>query len=85
MYGLQIAFKDYNIVDGIGGSEWVGLENLRKFIESPSFIRLATHTVVLGLWTLVIRYPLPIVFEVLLNEVRQPHSLIKRVPLRSAP
>ena len=79
MYGLQIAFKDYNIVAGIGGSEWVGLENLRKFLEDPFFFRVVKNTVVLGFWTLVISYPLPIVFAVLLNEVKQHHGLFKRV------
>ncbi len=79
MYGLQIAFKDYNIVAGIGGSEWVGLENFRKFVEDPFFFRVVKNTVVLGFWTLVISYPLPIVFAVLLNEVKQQHGLFKRV------
>ena len=79
MYGLQIAFKDYNIVAGIGGSVWVGLENFRKFVEDPFFFRVVKNTVVLGFWTLVISYPLPIVFAVLLNEVKQHHGLFKRV------
>jgi putative aldouronate transport system permease protein len=79
LYGLQIAFKDYNIVAGIRGSEWVGLENFFKFFEDPFFFRVVKNTVVLGFWTLVISYPLPIVFAVLLNEVKQQHGLFKRV------
>ena len=79
LYGLQIAFKDYNIVAGIKGSEWVGLENFLKFFEDPFFFRVVKNTVVLGFWTLVISYPLPIVFAVLLNEVKQQHGLFKRV------
>ncbi len=79
LYGLQIAFKDYNIVSGIRGSEWVGLENFFKFFEDPFFFRVVKNTVVLGFWTLVISYPLPIVFAVLLNEVKQQHGLFKRV------
>lgn len=79
LYGLQIAFKDYNIVAGIRGSEWVGLENFLKFFEDPFFFRVVKNTVVLGFWTLVISYPLPIVFAVLLNEVKQQHGLFKRV------
>jgi putative aldouronate transport system permease protein len=61
LYGLQIAFKDYNLVKGVGGSPWVGLENFRKFVEDPFFFRVVKNTVVLGFWTLVIAYPLPIV------------------------
>lgn len=79
MYGLQIAFKDYNIVAGIRGSEWVGLDNFRKFVEDPFFFRVVKNTVVLGFWTLVISYPLPIIFAVLLNEVKPQHGLFKRV------
>ena len=79
LYGLQIAFKDYNIVAGIAGSEWVGLENIFKFFEDPFFFRVVRNTVVLGFWTLVIGYPLPIIFAVLLNEVKPQHSLFKRV------
>ena len=79
LYGLQIAFKDYNIVSGVSGSEWVGLENFFKFVEDPFFFRVVKNTVVLGFWTLVISYPLPIVFAVLLNEVKQQHGLFKRV------
>jgi len=79
LYGLQIAFKDYNIVAGVRGSEWVGLENFLKFFEDPFFFRVVKNTVVLGFWTLVISYPLPIAFAVLLNEVKQQHGLFKRV------
>ena len=79
LYGLQIAFKDYNIVAGVSGSEWVGLENFFKFVEDPFFFRVVKNTVVLGFWTLVISYPLPIIFAVLLNEVKQQHGLFKRV------
>ena len=79
LYGLQIAFKDYNIVAGIKGSDWVGLENFLKFFEDPFFFRVVKNTVVLGFWTLVISYPLPIVFAVLLTEVKQQHGLFKRV------
>ena len=79
LYGLQIAFKDYNIVAGVRGSEWVGLENFFKFVEDPFFFRVVKNTVVLGFWTLVISYPLPIIFAVLLNEVKQQHGLFKRV------
>ncbi len=79
LYGLQIAFKDYNIVAGIKGSDWVGVENFLKFFEDPFFFRVVKNTVVLGFWTLVISYPLPIIFAVLLTEVKQQHGLFKRV------
>ena len=57
----------------------MGLENFLKFVEDPFFFRVVKNTVVLGFWTLVISYPLPIVFAVLINEVKQQHGLFKRV------
>ena len=79
MYGLQIAFKDYNLVKGVAGSEWVGLENFEKLVDDPFFYRVVKNTVVLGFWTLVLGFPLPILFALSVNEIRPQHPLFKRV------
>ncbi|WP_127584168.1 ABC transporter permease [Paenibacillus koleovorans] len=70
LYGIIIAFKDYNVYQGIWGSEWVGLEHFRKFLDSPDFWKLFKNTLLLGFFTLIWAFPFPIVFAVLLNEVR---------------
>ncbi|MBD2865742.1 ABC transporter permease [Paenibacillus oceani] len=70
LYGLIIAFKDYNVYQGILGSEWVGLEHFRKFFDSPDFWLLFKNTFLLGLFTLIWAFPFPILFAVMLNEVR---------------
>ncbi|PYI53118.1 ABC transporter permease [Paenibacillus flagellatus] len=70
IYGLIIAFKDYSVYQGILGSEWVGLEHFRKFFDSPDFWLLFKNTFLLGLFTLLWTFPFPILFAVLLNEVR---------------
>ncbi|GIP37818.1 sugar ABC transporter permease [Paenibacillus sp. J31TS4] len=70
IYGLIIAFKDYNVYQGIMGSEWVGLEHFRRFFEGPDFWLLFRNTLLLGLFTLLWAFPFPILFAVLLNEVR---------------
>ncbi|WP_409345148.1 ABC transporter permease [Paenibacillus sp. MBLB4367] len=70
LYGLIIAFKDYNVFTGIMGSEWVGLKYFRKFFEGPDFIMLFRNTLLLGFYTLVFSFPFPILLAVLLNEVR---------------
>ncbi|WP_072329791.1 sugar ABC transporter permease [Paenibacillus sp. UNCCL117] len=70
LYGLIIAFKDYNVYEGILGSEWVGLQHFRQFFESPDFWLLFKNTFLLGLFTLIWAFPFPIIFAVMLNEVR---------------
>jgi putative aldouronate transport system permease protein len=70
IYGLIISFKDYSVYKGIIGSEWVGFEHFRRFIDSPDFWILFRNTFELGLFTLLWTFPFPIIFAVLLNEVR---------------
>ncbi|MDQ0344421.1 putative aldouronate transport system permease protein [Lederbergia wuyishanensis] len=70
MYGLIIAFKNYDVWSGITGSEWVGLEHFRTFFSSPDFFKLFKNTILLGFYTLLIGFPFPIIFAILLNEVR---------------
>lgn len=70
LYGLIIAFKDYSVYQGILGSEWVGLKHFRRFFESPDFWLLFKNTLLLGGFTLLWAFPFPIVFAILLNEVR---------------
>ena len=70
MYGLQIAFKDYRASRGIWGSEWVGFKHFLRFFEYPDFWRMIRNTLSLTLYSLA-TFPIPIIFALLLNEVRQ--------------
>lgn len=70
MIGLIIAFKDFNVYQGIFGSEWVGLEHFRTFISGAYFGRLLKNTFLLGIYNLLFTFPAPILFAILLNEVR---------------
>ena len=70
MYGLQIAFKDYRIVKGIWGSEWVGFENFLSLFKSPNFMRVFKNSLVTSFWRLLWSFPMPIILSLLLNEVR---------------
>ncbi len=70
IYGLIIAFKDFSVYDGILGSEWVGLEHFQKFFNSFDFWLLFKNTLLLGLYNLLWSFPFPIIFAILLNEVR---------------
>jgi putative aldouronate transport system permease protein len=70
LYGLIIAFKDYSVYEGILGSKWVGFAHFKQFFTSPDFWLLFKNTLLLGFFTLVWTFPFPILFAVMLNEVR---------------
>lgn len=70
MYGLVIAFKDFRPGLGIWGSEWVGFRHFKDFFESYYFGRLLKNTLVISLSSLIIGFPMPIIFALLLNEIK---------------
>src|SRR5215207_9942136 len=70
MLGAQIAFRDYRVADGIWNSQWVGLENFERFFNSFQFERLIVNTLTLGLYLLVVGFPIPIILALSLNQVR---------------
>lgn len=77
MGGLQVAFKDFNASKGIWGSEWVGLKHFTRFFTSYNFTRIFANTVKLSLYNILASFPIPIIFALMLNEVR--HRKFKRV------
>lgn len=70
LYGLQIAFKDFIATKGIMGSPWVGLKHFERFFDSYYFWRLIKNTIGIGVFTLLISFPIPIIIALLLNEVK---------------
>lgn len=70
MYGLVISFKDYKIVKGISGSEWVGLDVFRKVFSNRNFPTALRNTLLLNILDLVVSFPMPIILALLLNEVK---------------
>jgi len=70
IYGVQIAFRDYKLRDGIVGSRWVGLKHFETFITGPYFFQLVRNTLLLNFYSLLFTFPLPIIFSLFLNEVR---------------
>ena len=70
MYGVIIAFQDYKPFKGISGSAWVGIKHFRDFITGPFFWRLIRNTLSINIGMLLFGFPLPILFALLLNEVR---------------
>lgn len=73
MFGLIIGFKDYDIVSGISGmftSPWVGLKYFREFFTDPILPELVRNTFMISLLKLIFTFPAPILFAIMLNELR---------------
>lgn len=70
MAGITIAFKDYNPMFGFLDSPWVGLEHFKDFFNNYYFFRLLKNTLVISVSSIVFLFPAPIIFALLLNEIR---------------
>lgn len=77
MWGLVIAFQDYSPYAGIMKSEWIGLDNFRRFFGNSDFYLLLRNTLAISFLNLLLFFPAPIVISIMLNEVR--HMKFKRV------
>ena len=71
MGGVLIAFEDYNVIDGVFGSKWVGLEYFRRFLASPDFMNYLVNTLKLSIYGLLWGFPIPIILALLLNQIRR--------------
>ena len=68
MYGVQIAFRNYRVADGITGSEWVGLKWFKDFLSDPRFGEIFLNTLSLSLYSLL-TFPLPIILAMIFNAI----------------
>ena len=70
MAGIVLAFQDYKMGRGVFGSDWVGFRWFIEFFESFYFWRLMRNTLLLSFYTIVFSFPVPILFALMLNEMR---------------
>lgn len=70
MPGVQIAFREFNPVQGIWGSPWVGLENFRRFFNSSDCWMIIGNTLKISILNLLLGFPFPIMIALLLNQTR---------------
>lgn len=70
MGGVVIAFKNYSPVKGIWGSPWVGFKYFEKFLTAYNFKSIFANTIWLSIYSTVAMFPIPIVFALLLNQMR---------------
>lgn len=76
LVGLLMAFENYKPKLGFFGSEFVGLKHFRDFFGSYYFLRLLRNTFLISFYDLIAGFPAPIIFALLLNEVR--HKFFKK-------
>lgn len=77
MSRMIIAFQDYKVIKGISGSKFVGFKNFATFFNSRDCWRLIRNTLLLSFYSIVFHFPLPIIFALMINEVK--HSAPKRL------
>lgn len=71
MYGVVIAFQDFVPAKGLFGDQtWVGLENFKIVFTYPKIWEVLLNTVVISTWKIILSIIIPVVFALLLNEVR---------------
>jgi len=70
MYGIVIAFKDFNFSRGILGSEWVGLKHFRYLFNNPDFYAIVRNTLIINIYQLALGFPVPIILALLMNELK---------------
>jgi len=70
MIGNVIAFRRFEPGGSILGEKWIGLRYVKIFLSDPQFWGVFANTLILGVLTLVICFPMPVVLALLINEVR---------------
>lgn len=80
MGGILIAFEDYNPMQGILASEWVGFEHFQRFLSSPDFLNYLANTLLLSVYGLLWGFPVPIILALLLNRIKH-RGIQKKIQL----
>ncbi|MEG0911109.1 MAG: ABC transporter permease subunit [Ruthenibacterium sp.] len=70
MYGIIMAFQNFNVFDGYLGSPFVGLQHFKTLFADPYFFRLMKNTFLLGVLDFIISFPAPIILAIMINECR---------------
>jgi putative aldouronate transport system permease protein len=69
IYGIVLAFKEFDYSKGILGSPWIGLQNFADVFANPGFSVAFRNTILISFGRLLIEFPVPIILALLLNEI----------------
>lgn len=67
---MVIAFEDFSAAKGVFASTWVGLDNFKRILSDPYIWKITKNTIILAFLSVVVVFPIPIIFSLFLNEVR---------------
>ncbi|MBO5060441.1 MAG: sugar ABC transporter permease [Clostridia bacterium] len=70
IYGIQLAFKEFNPALGITKSPWIGLANFERLVSEPGFLNAFKNTIIISLMKVLGGFTPPIILAVLFNEIR---------------
>lgn len=70
LYGISIAFMDYNVIQGFGASKWVGFAHFRELFASEMFLNAFRNTLLISLYKMISGFICPILLALSLNEIR---------------
>ncbi len=70
MYGLQLAFRDYDFSKGITGGNWAGFKYFMQYFQSPMFLPTIKNTFVIAFFSLICGFPVPIILAIAINSIR---------------
>lgn len=70
MFGILMAFQDYVPAKGLLGSNWIGLDNFKYMFQIPDSMKILQNTLIIALGKIIFGTLVPIVFALLLNEIR---------------
>lgn len=69
LYGISIAFQDFNIFQGVWGSDWVGLKHVYYFLQDDTFWKVMRNTLIINFYDTLFGFTAPILFALLANEL----------------
>src|SRR5690625_4019415 len=70
MYGIQLAFREYDFTAGLTGGDFVGFKYFKQFIDSHLFWDLIRNTLLISITTIVVGFPAPIALALLVNQIK---------------
>lgn len=69
MWGIQLAFREFDPTKGLTGGKFVGFKYFLEFFHNPLFGEIMTNTIRISLWTLVMGFIFPIILALLINQI----------------
>ena len=70
MYGIQLAFRNYDFTKGITGGAWAGLKYFKQYFDSPMFWVTLKNTFVIAFASIVVGFPIPIILAMVINQLK---------------